>query len=63
MSKEVIIKINKKTGEMETEVNGVMGGKCTEITDDLLAGDEEMERQYTEEHCVPQDFPAYNEDF
>lgn len=54
--------INKKTGEVEYEVEGVMGSKCTDITSALQKGHEILEEKYTEEYYVPEVNPAYIQD-
>jgi len=54
--------INKKTGQVEFEVEGVVGGRCTDITKVLQQGHEVQEEQYTEEYYTPSEQPAYIED-
>jgi len=58
MSK-VIVKINPETQEVTYEVEGVMGTKCTDITKALVADNDEVETQFTEEYCVPEELPDY----
>jgi hypothetical protein len=56
---KVVVKIDPKNQEVTYEVEGVMGGKCTDITKLLLANNEEVETQYTEEYCTPEVLPDY----
>ena len=56
---KVTVKINPNNQEVTYEVEGVMGGKCTDITQALLANNEEVETQYTEEFCMPETLPDY----
>ena len=62
MSQKVTVVINPKTGTMEFEVEGVAGGKCTEITDALVQSNEHVETQYTQEYEVPDTLPDYISD-
>lgn len=56
---KVTVQIDPKTQELTLEVNGVKGGKCTDITAALLADNEVVDQQYTEEYCVPEELPDY----
>lgn len=57
--KKLHIIINPKTGVAEFEVEGVMGGACTDITNALAKGHEVKEERLTEDFYVPQEEPAY----
>lgn len=59
MSKKVHIIINPKTGQVEFEVEGVLGGACTDITSALVKGHLVQEEQLTEDFYTPQTTPAY----
>lgn len=59
MSQKVTVTIDPKTNEVKYEVEGVMGGSCTDITEALLKGNEHMDTQFTEEYCVPEELPDY----
>ena len=56
---KVIVKINPETQEVTYEVEGVIGSKCTEITNALITTNEEVETQFTSEYCVPEELPDY----
>ena len=56
---KVIVKVNPKTQEVTYETQGIMGGKCTDITQALRENNEEVETQYTEEYCMPETLPDY----
>lgn len=58
---KVTVKINPRNQEVTYEVEGVMGGKCTDITKLLLQDNEEVDTQYTAEYCVPEQLPDYIE--
>lgn len=60
--KTVIAVINPKTGQVEYEVNGVVGSSCTDITDVLTTGHEVEDERLTEEYYTPTIMPAYIED-
>ena len=60
--KEVHVIIDPDTGEVEFEVNGVLGGKCTDITAALTKGQEVLDEKLTEDYYTPQEEPAYVED-
>lgn len=59
MAKKVHIVINPKTGQVEFEVEGVMGGACTDITNALVKGHLVQDERLTEDYYVPQEEPAY----
>lgn len=59
MSKKVHIIINPKTGQVEFEVEGVMGGACTDITKQLTKGHIVQDEQLTEDFYQAQEEPAY----
>lgn len=54
--------INKKTGQVEFEVEGIAGGRCTDITKVLQEGHEVQQEQFTEEYYSPSEMPAYIKD-
>jgi hypothetical protein len=51
--------INPKTGLVEFEVEGVMGGACTDITNALAKGQQVLEERLTEDFFVPNESPNY----
>jgi hypothetical protein len=53
---------NPKTGETLFEVDGVVGESCTDITAAIIAGNEQLEQQYTEEYYTPDVMPDYVHD-
>ena len=57
---EVLITIDPKTQEVSYEVKGVMGGKCTDITQALTKGNKVKEQQFTEEYLKRNEMPVYN---
>jgi hypothetical protein len=59
MSQKVTVVIDPKTGEMTFEVEGVMGGKCTDITNALVRSNDHVDTQYTSEFEVPDVLPDY----
>jgi hypothetical protein len=59
MAKRVHIIINPKTGTVEYEVEGVIGGACTDITSALTKGHQVENEQLTEDYYAPQVEPAY----
>lgn len=59
---EVIVRINPKTLERTIAINGVEGGACTSITAALIENNEQLDYQYTEEYCIPDELPDYAED-
>ena len=54
--------IDPKTGRVEYEIEGIAGGKCTDLTKVMQAGHEVEEEQLTEEYYTPSEMPAYIED-
>lgn len=62
MAKKVHIIIDPKTGRVEYEVEGVLGGACTDITSALTKGHQVEQEQLTEDYYVPQEEPAYVSD-
>ena len=59
MSQKVTVVINPKSGEVTYEVEGVMGGKCTDITNALVQSNDKVDSQYTSEFEVPDVLPDY----
>ena len=59
MSKEVRIRINPKTCEIEYEINGVVGPSCTDLTDQLTQGDDILEQKHTDGYYIPLPVPEY----
>ena len=59
MSQKVTVVINPKSGEMTFEVEGVQGGKCTDITAALVQSNDKVDSQYTSEFEVPDVLPDY----
>lgn len=57
--KKVQITINPKTGQVEFEVEGVLGASCTDITNALTKGHIVQDEKLTEDYYVPQEEPAY----
>lgn len=62
MSVKVHAIIDPKTGEVQFEVEGVVGNRCSDITQVLQQGHEVLEERYTEEYYDPVESPAYVED-
>lgn len=62
MAKKVHIVINPKTGQVEFEVEGVMGGACTDITNALVKGHLVQDEKLTEDYYSPISEPAYVEE-
>lgn len=60
--KKVHIIIDPKTSEVQYEVEGVIGGACTDITSALTKGHEVLQERLTEDYFVAQESPAYVED-
>jgi hypothetical protein len=56
---KVTVQIDPNTQEVTIEVNGVKGGKCTDITAALLQNNEVVDQQYTEEYHTPEELPDY----
>ncbi len=59
MSKEVRVKIDPKTCEIEYEVSGISGPNCTDITDKLVGDDEVVEQGVTDEYHIPLPVPEF----
>ena len=59
MSKKVTVIIDPQTKERIYEVEGVQGGKCTDITEVLTQSNETLDVQHTEEYNVPDVLPDY----
>lgn len=59
MAAKVHIIINPKTGQVEFEVEGVMGASCTDITKALTKGHVVQDEKLTEDYYVPSTEPAY----
>jgi hypothetical protein len=62
MVKEIRIKINPQTCEIEYEISGVSGDGCTELTDQLVGGDQVVEQKHSDEYYIPLPQPEYVED-
>jgi hypothetical protein len=62
MSKKVHIIIDPKSGRVEFEVEGVVGGACTDITNALVKGHLVEESELTEDYYTPQESPNFVED-
>lgn len=60
--KSVQICIDPKTGKVEYEVQGVVGGACTDITNALVKGHLVEEEELTEDFYTPQEEPQFVED-
>lgn len=58
MAKVTMI-FNPKTNETLFEVDGVVGESCTDITAAIIAGNEQLEQQYTEEYYTPDVMPEW----
>ena len=58
---KVHVTVDPKTGQASFEVEGVVGGKCTDITNALTLGKQVLEQQFTSEYCVPETLPDYVE--
>lgn len=56
---KVKVQINPKTGEVQYEVEGVLGGGCTDITKLLTQHNEVVEQRLTSEFCAPETLPDY----
>jgi hypothetical protein len=59
---QVTVVIDPNTGEREYQVEGVQGGKCTDITDALVQANQHVDTQLTEEHAEVQELPDYISD-
>jgi hypothetical protein len=53
------IVVNPKTGEVQFEVEGMMGTGCTDLTAALTQGHAVQEERLTEDYYAPQEEPAY----
>lgn len=58
----VTVIINPKDGTAKYEVAGVQGGACEDLTKALEQNNEVLDKQYTEEYCVPEELPDYEVD-
>lgn len=56
---KIHVAINKKTGEVEYEIEGIVGAKCTDLTSLLQKGHQILEEQYTEDYYTPSESPAF----
>jgi hypothetical protein len=56
---KVLVTINPKTGEVQYQVEGVVGGTCTDITRLLTQHNEVVEQRLTAEFCEPETLPDY----
>lgn len=54
--------INPETGQVEFEVQGLVGAKCTDITAVLQAGHDVEAEEFTEDYYEAQERPAYVDD-
>lgn len=59
---KVNVTIDPKTGERTYAVEGMVGGGCEDLTKALMANNQVLDHQYTEEYCVPDHLPDYVED-
>ena len=59
MSKKVTVIIDPKSGEVEYQVEGVQGGKCTDITEVLTQSNQALDVQHTHEYHVPDVLPDF----
>lgn len=57
--KEIRVRINPRTCEIEYEVSGVPGASCTDITDQLVGHDEVVEQKHTDEYYIPLPQPEF----
>jgi hypothetical protein len=57
--KRLHIVINPKTRQVEFEVEGVVGGACTDITNALVKGHLVQDEKLTEDYYTPSVEPAY----
>jgi hypothetical protein len=62
MGKEIRIKINPETCEVEYEVSGIPGEGCTDLTDQLVGSDEVVEQHHSDEYYIPLPQPEYVSD-
>ena len=56
---QVIVKINKRTGNLDIEVNGIKGSSCTDITDFLTQNMEVTKNEKTQEFWEVSELPEY----
>ncbi len=59
---QVTVVIDPKTGEREYQVEGVQGGKCTDITEALVSANQHVDTQLSEEFVEQQELPDYISD-
>ncbi len=59
MPMKVNIIIDPKTARVEFEVEGVVGGACTEITQALVKGHEVLDEELTEDYFSVENLPQY----
>lgn len=58
---QVIVKINKKTGDLDIEINGVKGSQCTDITEFLAQNMEVTEEKKKDSYFEVSELPEYVE--
>lgn len=58
---KVIIKINKKTSNLDIEVDGIKGSQCTDITDFLAQNMEVTKEEKKSEYFEVSELPEYVE--
>lgn len=59
MSKKVTVIIDPDTNEVEYQVEGVQGGKCTNITEVLTRSNQTLDVQHTHEYHNPELLPDF----
>lgn len=59
MSKKVTVIIDPANGEVEYQVEGVEGGKCTDITEVLTSSNQTLDEQQTHEYHMPDVLPDF----
>ena len=59
MTTTVVVEINPRTGEVTYEVEGMLGGKCTDITSVLSAGKKVVSEELKNEYYDESEKPAY----
>ena len=59
MSKKVTVIIDPNTNEVEYQVEGIQGGKCTDITEVLTRSNQTLDVQQTAEYHVPDVLPEF----
>ncbi len=62
MAKKIHIIVNPKTGQVEFEVEGVIGASCTDLTNALAKGHKVEAEQLTEDYFQASVNPAYIQD-